>query len=53
MLLNIISPNSLAKLMHFETKEEFPLEQLEHAANPQEEPVQKMLAEPAIDGPLP
>jgi len=33
--------------------EEFPLEQLEHAANPQEEPVQKMLTEPAMDGPLP
>jgi predicted PurR-regulated permease PerM len=32
--------------------EEFPLEQLEHAANPQEEPVQKMLTEPAMDGPL-
>ena len=32
--------------------EEFPLEQLEHAANPQEEPAPKMATEPAVDGPL-
>ena len=34
-------------------KEEFPLEHLEHSANPQEKPEQKMVTEPAVDGPLP
>ncbi len=34
-------------------KEEFPLELLEHSANPQEKPEQKMVTEPAVDGPLP
>jgi len=33
-------------------KEEFPLEYLEHSANPQEKPEQKMVTEPAVDGPL-
>ena len=33
-------------------KEEFPLEHLEHSANPQEKPEQKMVTEPAVDGPL-
>ena len=33
--------------------EEFPLEQLEHSANPQEELAPKMATEPAVDGPLP
>jgi len=33
--------------------EEFPLQQLEQAANPQEEPAPKMATEPAVDGPLP
>jgi hypothetical protein len=32
--------------------EDFPLQQLEQAANPQEKLVPKMGAEPAIDGPL-
>ena len=34
-------------------KEEFPLEHLEHSANPQEEPATKIATEPAVDGPLP
>lgn len=34
-------------------KEEFPLEQLEHTANPQVEPAPKMTTEPAVDGTLP
>ena len=34
-------------------KEEFPLEHLEHSANPKEKPEQKMITEPAVDGPLP
>jgi len=33
--------------------QEFSLQQLEQAANPQEEPEQKMVIEPAVDGPLP
>jgi predicted PurR-regulated permease PerM len=32
--------------------EEFPLQHLEHAANPQEELAPKMATEPAVDGPL-
>ena len=32
--------------------EEFPLQQLEQAANPQEEPAPKMATEPVMDGPL-
>lgn len=32
--------------------QEFPLQQLEQAANPQEEPVPKMAVETAVDGPL-
>ena len=32
--------------------QEFPLQQLEQAANPQEEPAPKMAAEAAVDGPL-
>jgi predicted PurR-regulated permease PerM len=33
--------------------QEFPLEKLEQAANPQDESGQKVLMEPAVDGPLP
>ncbi len=33
--------------------QEFPLQQLEQAANPQEEPAQLVVTEPAVDGPLP
>src|SRR6266700_6753332 len=33
--------------------QEFPLEQLEQSANPQEEPAQLVVTEPAVDGPLP
>src|SRR6266480_2034053 len=33
--------------------EEFPLQRLEQAANPQEEPAQLVVTEPAVDGPLP
>ncbi len=32
--------------------QEFPLQQLEQAANPQEEPAQLVVTEPAVDGPL-